>query len=38
VFRLSLPNDFMRKATSAANPATLTRLISRPTTSEAAAA
>jgi NADPH-dependent stearoyl-CoA 9-desaturase len=40
VFRLSLPNDFMRKATSVANPATLTRLISRPTTdrSEAAAA
>jgi linoleoyl-CoA desaturase len=40
VFRLSLPNDFMRKATSVANPATLTRLISRPTTdrNEAAAA
>jgi linoleoyl-CoA desaturase len=30
VFRLSLPNDFLRKATSVANPATLTHLIFRP--------
>jgi fatty acid desaturase len=27
VFRLALPNDFLRKATAAANPATLTQLI-----------
>ena len=30
VFRLSLPNDFLRKATSVANPASLTQLIFRP--------
>jgi fatty acid desaturase len=36
VFRLSLPNDFLRKATAAASPATLTQLIFRPAAAEAA--
>ena len=37
VFRLSLPNDFVRKATAAARPATLTQLIFRPAPTPAAA-
>ncbi len=37
VFRLSLPNDFLRKATAAASPATLTQLIFRPAAAPAAA-